>query len=104
MAKVHYARAVTAHLKSIGLEFIEFENNAPKVPQARPIEKYWTICKVKYKARKIGAKSLSSFKRIWKKISGEVAEQSGERLMEHVRRKIRSVGRDGVYGPLKARN
>ena len=36
-----------------------------------PIEKYWAICKAKYKARKNGAKSLSSFKRIWKKISGK---------------------------------
>jgi hypothetical protein len=104
MARVHYAKAVIDFLKSIGLEFIEYENNAPKVPQARPIEKYWAICKAKYKARKNGAKSLSSFKQIWKKISGEVAEESGERLMEHVRGKIRSVGRDGVYGPLKARN
>jgi hypothetical protein len=24
--------------------------------------------------------------------------------MEHVRGKIRSIGRDGVYGPLKAKN
>ncbi len=104
MSKVHYAQVVTDYLKSIGLEFIEFENNAPKVPQARPIEKYWAISKAKYKARRKAAKSLSSFKRIWTNISREVAETSGAHLMEHVRGKIRSIGRDGVYGPLKAKN
>lgn len=100
MSRVHYAKVVTNHLKSIGLEFIEYENNAPKVPQARPIEKYWALCKARYKARRSGAKSLSSFKRIWSNISRKVAETSGARLMEHVRGKIRSIGRNGVYGCL----
>ncbi len=40
MSKVHYAQVVTGYLRSIGLDFIEFENNAPKVLQARPIKKY----------------------------------------------------------------
>jgi hypothetical protein len=41
-------------------------------------------------------KELTGFKRIWTKISKEVAAESGKALMAGFRKKVRSVGQKGV--------
>ena len=43
MATCHYSESVVNYLKSKNIDFIEKHNNAPKVIQARPIEKFWAI-------------------------------------------------------------
>jgi transposase len=42
----------------VGLEFIAKNENAPNVPQARPIEKFWAICKAKYKKNNVKAEDI----------------------------------------------
>ena len=64
MSTCHYSESVVNYLKSKNIDFIEKHNNAPKVPQARPIEKFWAICKREYRSRKHPAKNLNSFRRI----------------------------------------
>jgi transposase len=101
MATCHYARDVTRWLEENNIEYVKRDDNAPNVPQARPIEKFWSLCKAEYKRRKTGAKNLNSFKRIWRKISKKVAQKSGTELMQRVRGKIRGIAYNGVYAPLR---
>src|SRR5690348_10048253 len=104
MATCHYVRNVTDFLRAKKVDFVEKKDNAPNVPQVRPIERFWALCKKEYARRKKPAKNIDAFRRVWKQITKKVAETSGETLMEHVRQKIRTVVREGVYGPLNAIN
>lgn len=97
MATCHYTRPVRDWFDSQNIEFIAKDRNAPNCPQARPIEKFWALCKKKYSLRKTRAKNLTSFKRIWKNISKKVADESGANLMKSLRFKLRKIGREGVY-------
>ena len=80
---------------------VKKNENPPKVPHLRPIERFWALCKAEYQQRKEPEKNLRSFKRIWGKISKKVAEKSGKTLMTGVRKKLRQIGRSGVYWPIK---
>jgi hypothetical protein len=91
MATSHYAVIVRDWLRESDITFVEKQRNAPNVPQARPIEKYWSACKAEYKKREKPAKSLSSFKRIWCGASQKVAQKCGENLMRNVRKKLRCI-------------
>ena len=101
MAPCHYASKVTEYFRCQNIDFVEKNKNAPNVPQARPIERFWALCKAEYRQRKEPAKNLRSFKRIWANISKKVAEKSGKTLMTGVRKKLRQIGRGGVYEPIK---
>ena len=45
MATPHYSKKVVALLREEGVEFVERNENAPNLPQGRPIEQFWAICK-----------------------------------------------------------
>ena len=46
MAARHYSKEVTEWMTSRKeFKFVSRKNNAPNVSQARPIEKFWAICK-----------------------------------------------------------
>ena len=49
MSRVHYATKVTDWLTQKKVNFISYAENAPNIPQARPIEKFWALCKAEYK-------------------------------------------------------
>lgn len=104
MATCHYKKCVTDYLESEGVEFIQKKQNAPKLPQARPIERYWALCKRLY--AKSGAKPqiLAEFEACWLGISKRVPHESGKSLFANLRKKLLAVRRDGPMGPLKARN
>jgi hypothetical protein len=104
MATCHYKKEVTDWLKSEYINFVTKTENAPNVPQARPIEKFWAICKAKYAAHSREAKNLNSFKRIWTNISTEVARTSAQAVMKEARRNLRLIAYQGVTGPLKCDN
>ena len=104
MAPCHYTSKVTEYLKDKNIEFIEKGENAPNCPQSRPIEKFWALCKSRYRARKNPAKNLRSFKLIWGKISKEVANECGLALMKNFRKRLRKIGRGGVYASLREGN
>jgi len=69
----HSPGNVTLRENSENLNFVLKASNAPNVPQCRPIEKFWVICKAKYPKYTNKPKDIYVFRRIWKKISGEVA-------------------------------
>ena len=57
MENIHYATKVTDWLNDEGADFILYDANAPCIPQARPIEKYWATCKKEYKIKKKSMKN-----------------------------------------------
>ncbi|KAF2884891.1 hypothetical protein ILUMI_21262 [Ignelater luminosus] len=97
MATSHYSTEVINLLKSENLEYVTKKDNLPNFPQERPIRKFWTLRKQQYKKRKQPAKNLQEFKRIWQKVSQDVAEKSGKKLMRNVMKNLR-LARD--QGPL----
>lgn len=99
MATCHYKREVVDWLRAQKIDFVEKNENAPNVPQARPIEKFWALCKGEYRRRSSGAKNLNSFKRIWKNIADKVAQKSAPALMKEARRNLKLIGYKGVYAP-----
>ena len=78
------------------IEYIEKKDNSPNVPQARPIEHFWALCKQEYAQRKNDAKNLRSFAIIWKKIALNVSNEHGKSIMASLKQKLRSIGSDGV--------
>lgn len=104
MASCHYKDCVTKYLKKEGVEFVLREQNAPKLPQARPIERYWALCKRLYAKSGARPQTLAEFEARWLGISKRVLHDSGKNLFANLRKKLRAVRRDGPLGPLKLRN
>ena len=85
------------------MKYVARKDNAPNVPQARPIERYWAIlalCKKEYKNLKKQPKKQTQFTRKWKMISTKVAENSAQNLMKVCRRNVRKIANEGVYSVL----
>ena len=97
----HYANIVLEWLNNEKIEYVEKKDNPPNVPQARPIEHFWALCKQEYAQRKNGAKNLRSFAMIWKKIALKLSNDHGKTIMASVKQKLRSIGRDGVLSLFK---
>jgi len=104
MATCHYKKEVTDWLSLIGLDFISKNENAPNVPQARPIEKFWAICKAKYKKNNEKAEDIKNFRVIWRRISYKVGKDSAQKLMLGARRNLRLIAYQGVLAPYKSNN
>ena len=96
LASAHYANIVTSFLRDEKIPFVEKKENAPNVPQARGIEKFWALCKRSYSGRKDKPKSVRGFARIWQNISRHVAEESGKKVMDHARRNLIQIGYHGI--------
>ena len=101
LAQAHYAKRVTDFLDEQKINYVSKKDNPPNVPQARPIEQYWAICKRKYAEKNVQSNTLSNFKSIWKKIANEVIQESGKQLMESTKKKLRLIGRNGVLETFK---
>ena len=97
MASCHYAKKVIAILRAENIDFVERAENAPNLPQGRPIERFWALCK---KEMSVDIRDINHMDKEWKKVSKKVAEMHGQRIMQGLRSKIRKVGRKGVYSIL----
>lgn len=101
MASSHYHHDVIQWLQQNEINFIEKKENAPNVPIARPIERFWALCKQEYHHRKKPAKTLKSFSSIWSSISKKVAKGSAQNLMKNARKNLKIISTDGVNAPYK---
>ena len=97
MVSSHYASSVLAWLDRNRIQYPKRTENAPNVPQARPIEKFWALCKAEYSKLSRCYKTIESFRRKWREISAKVASSSGEALMDNIRTRIFKIGENGVY-------
>src|SRR4051794_37814168 len=97
MARVHYAKVVKECFARAGLDYVGWSENAVKVPQARPIERMWSLCKRKLMNMNLTIKNEKHMRKMWSKVTSEVENESGAALMRHLRSKIRKIGSEGVY-------
>ena len=89
-------KKVTDYLHMKNIDFVPKIANPPNVPQLRPIEKFWAICKSKYSKLKDKPNTLRKFKGRWKKISQEVGENAEKNLMRKLRKNIVIAAEGGV--------
>src|SRR6266705_5892768 len=101
MATIHYSKEVENWLNSMNIRFVSRIGNAPNVPIARPIERFWHLCKKSYSQRSCPPTSYRGLHKVWSNLSKEVAERCGQSLMKSVRQKLRLIGRQGVLAPYK---
>lgn len=101
MASPHYHHDVVQWLQKNKINFVEKKENAPNVPIARPIERFWALCKREYNNMKKPAKTLRSFASIWSSISKKVAKESAQNLMKNARKNLKIISNDGVNAPYK---
>lgn len=104
MATCHYTASCVAFLEEHGIQFIRKDENAPNLPQARPIETFWSLCKREYSKLANKPQDLKSFSRRWIIISQKQVQNSGANLFKNLRKKLALVRKFGPYGPLRARN
>lgn len=95
LATCHYTNDVIQFLKSQNIETVSKCENAPNLPQARPIEKYWALVKREYRRYHDNSKSLASFSKRWHLCSKKVMEMSGKALFENLREKLKIVKKFG---------
>jgi hypothetical protein len=103
LATPHYKKECVQWLRDTKIQFIEKKDNPPNVPQARPIENYWALCKQEYKKLKNAPKDINSFKKKWTTISNKVAKQHVKNVMKGIRTKVKLISTKGVRAPLKQR-
>jgi hypothetical protein len=101
MATCHYAKEVQEFLNRHRIPYVLRGENAPNVPQARPIERFWLLCKREYRKRSEMATSSHAMTCIWSRLSREVGKKRLKKLMKGVRQKLRQIRDHGVYEPLK---
>ncbi len=96
LASCHYTEAVRTELEAAGIDYVGKHENAPNVPQARPIEMFWGIMKRRYSAHRKPIKNLNGFKRIYRHLDNEFTKESAQRLMGRLRRNLRKIGYEGL--------
>ena len=101
MARIHYGKVVKEFLESHNIEYVEWDNNAPAVPQARPIEEFWSNCKRIYSKNRKVPKNLSSFIKVWKDITDYVSNNFAQALTDDFRKVLKNIGDKGVYASFK---
>ena len=101
MATSHYAKIVTDFLEEQKIDYVKKEENLPNCPQARPIEKFWAICKREYAATNKQYNTLRNFKTSWNKISKKVISKSGNCLMMNIKQKLHIISIHGALQPFK---
>ena len=63
---VHFHKNLA--LNSNNIAFLPKDNNPSNCPQARPIERFWAICKKAYSKTSITSKTTKQFTIIWRKV------------------------------------
>lgn len=96
LATCHYSKDVQIFLKEINIKCVPRIDNPPNVPQNRPIERYWALCKDLYRRKNINCKSLAEFRKNWTIISKEIAGKNGKNLFHNFRKKLFDNGHNGL--------
>ncbi|KAF2895914.1 hypothetical protein ILUMI_10262 [Ignelater luminosus] len=80
---LHYALVVTSALTVPRTDFVPKAQNPPDLPQCRPIERYWVLCKPEYEKYGLQTNFLGSFKRLWFRAFLKVLESSRNALFQN---------------------
>jgi transposase len=96
-ASSHYARTVIEFLRSENVHFVEKDVNPTCVPQARPIERYWSEIDRRLSAYKNDAPTLELLARRVRKVVKDIPDSYVQTIMATVRSKLRRISDSGVY-------
>lgn len=95
LASCHYARITRDWLVTNNIPFVPQNDNPPNIPQARPIETFWSLLSRKvYDNGWEAADEQALRRRIYQKIR-EIDINSVQNLMRQVRRKLRAIEDNG---------
>ena len=86
ISTIHYAKKVKTEIEK-NMSLVQKIENPPNIPDLRPIEKFWALCKNLYSKLSKSPNTLRKFRFQWKKISNEVAKSSGKSLMSNLKQK-----------------
>ena len=89
LAPIHYSKTAQQWFVDNDVQVVPKEANPPCVPEDRPIERYWALCKRELKKEPKAAKNDEEFKYRWKRASARVSEETIKCMMSTVRDKIK---------------
>lgn len=101
LATIHYEKSVINFMNQNDITFVPKKSNPPNVPQARPIERFWNLCKVEYSKTSEVHNDINSFRKVWTSVSKKVAEKYAQNLMKSTRKNLKLIGDHGVFAPFK---
>ena len=95
LATIHYAKSVMEFLEQ-NFSIVRKNENPPKTPQLRPIERFWALCKQRYSQLTGYFDTPRKIAFQWEKISSEVGKSSGKKLMKKFKKKVFYEAENGV--------
>ena len=95
LATIHYAKNVAEFLGQ-NFSVVKKNENPPKVPHLRPIERFWALCKQRYSQLNGYYDTPRKIAFQWGKISSEVAKSSGKEIMKKLKKKVFYEVENGV--------
>ena len=90
LAPVHYSKTAQQWFVNNNVEVVPKAANPPSIPEDRPIEKYWALCKRELKKEPKAARNDEDFKYRWNRASSRISEETIKCMMSTVRNKIKS--------------
>ena len=88
LAPIHYSAAALQWFESNNIQVFPKTANPAAVPEDRPIERYWALCKRELKKEPKAAKDDKEFKYRWDRASERVKSETIKSMMTTVREKI----------------
>ncbi|OXA48769.1 hypothetical protein Fcan01_16635 [Folsomia candida] len=85
------AKIVTGYIRGEKVDFIKKKDNAPNVPQCRPMQRFWALIKKQCTQKKWTPKKFEKFRYVMEKIIIEIDETSGKALMRGPRQSHLSI-------------
>jgi len=95
LASAHYAKKVINWMNENGINFVPKEDNPPNVPQARPIETFWSHISQKIYEGGWEAKSINQLIRRIHFIVRRDGHELCKRTFNDVKSIVREIGRKG---------
>ena len=96
-ATCHYANITVEFLKQNNIDYVRKLDNPTSVPQCRPIERFWALCKSEMVRRNKVTCDTALFKRRWNAVSKQIAAKSGKRLFDKFKTKLRLAAKAGPW-------
>lgn len=96
MASSHYSQVVCDYLDQQKIDYVKRNENAPAVPNQRPIERFWALCKKDYKQLNKVCDTIRKFKNVWLKVSRERSRKSCANLFTNFKRNLYNGGHKGL--------
>jgi transposase len=96
LASTHYSNVVQKHFNDKNVPFISRADNPPNTPQARPIERVWSVLEQKMYANNWEAKNKDHLLRRIKQMAKELDQKMLQNMMKGVKKRLRRLWRDGL--------